>query len=660
MAKQEIRYNITAKNRTRKVFKDIRNSVNSIGRASIIAGTAVAAGLTAAYAKTAKEVDKLAKTSRNIDFNIKDFAALRHQAQLSGVSMQMLDSSILRLNKRLGEAKKGFGAANKELKSLGLNNEKFFSLSLSQQYQVITQRISEMSTAQEKAAATAAFFGREGLNLVEMFRSGADGFRKAREEVEEFGVALSAVSAAKIEKANDQVFRLSQMFKGLSRQLTVKISPIISGIAQKLIDWVKNLGGVEVIADKISEKVKAGFVIFNNNLRHMKTGVLVIKQGFLEIAGVIARIANTVNQSSTLRSIFGIETKKQIVRGKRGRISRKIVPNETISDISEKIEELVKKGRKDIEESIENPSDPFDFEKMLAEFQEQYGNFKKTVEGSKPPETPKPPKLPRFEKTEENKASTSKPDISVEFEQIRKSLLTEEQLIRESHDRRKMIIAQAHNDGLINQKRFHDLLEKNEQERNEKLRELETQQKTQLLGGYKDIFDGISQILSVAGAEQSKAYRAMFAASKAFAINEAIIKIQQGIANAASLGWPKNIPAIAGIVSSTAGVLATIKGTSLPSFEGGGFTGHGARVGGLDGKGGMLAMVHKDETVIDHKKGGSLGDHVEVHVHVNTGVQQTVRGEIVSLMPQIKQMATDAVIEAKTRGGNMANTFGGG
>lgn len=39
------------------------------------------------------------------------------------------------------------------------------------------------------------------------------------------------------------------------------------------------------------------------------------------------------------------------------------------------------------------------------------------------------------------------------------------------------------------------------------------------------------------------------------------------------------------------------------SFEGGGYTGAGSRSGGLDGKGGYMAMVHPNETVIDHTKG---------------------------------------------------------
>ena len=50
------------------------------------------------------------------------------------------------------------------------------------------------------------------------------------------------------------------------------------------------------------------------------------------------------------------------------------------------------------------------------------------------------------------------------------------------------------------------------------------------------------------------------------------------------------------------------------NFEGGGYTGMGARAGGLDGRGGKLAMVHPNETVIDHTKGQSMGATVNFHI----------------------------------------------
>lgn len=47
--------------------------------------------------------------------------------------------------------------------------------------------------------------------------------------------------------------------------------------------------------------------------------------------------------------------------------------------------------------------------------------------------------------------------------------------------------------------------------------------------------------------------------------------------------------------------------SGLFSFDGGGYTGNAPRVGGMDGKGGYLAMVHPQEQVVDLSKGQSDG-----------------------------------------------------
>lgn len=64
---------------------------------------------------------------------------------------------------------------------------------------------------------------------------------------------------------------------------------------------------------------------------------------------------------------------------------------------------------------------------------------------------------------------------------------------------------------------------------------------------------------------------------------------------------------LAGIFSGGGG--STFGGLlgGLLSFDGGGDTGSGPRSGGLDGKGGFLAMLHPQETVIDHTKQSTGG-----------------------------------------------------
>ncbi len=122
------------------------------------------------------------------------------------------------------------------------------------------------------------------------------------------------------------------------------------------------------------------------------------------------------------------------------------------------------------------------------------------------------------------------------------------------------------------------------------------------------------------------------------------------------------------VVKQITGMIATVAGdaTSLMSgsnpfaFDGGGYTGSGPRSGGLDGKGGFMAMLHPRETVVDHTKGQGVGGeviNVTQNINVSTGVQQTVRAEIKQLMPQIANSAKSAVLDAKRRGGAYGRGF---
>ena len=78
------------------------------------------------------------------------------------------------------------------------------------------------------------------------------------------------------------------------------------------------------------------------------------------------------------------------------------------------------------------------------------------------------------------------------------------------------------------------------------------------------------------------------------------------------------------------GLMSKVPGAgkvSVPSFDGGGGTGNASRSGGLDGRGGFLAMLHPKETVIDHtrgQQGGGGSPSVALTVHNNTGVQAQV------------------------------------
>ncbi|MUQ79421.1 phage tail protein [Acinetobacter baumannii] len=103
--------------------------------------------------------------------------------------------------------------------------------------------------------------------------------------------------------------------------------------------------------------------------------------------------------------------------------------------------------------------------------------------------------------------------------------------------------------------------------------------------------------------EQSKAYKIMFAADKAYAIAAAGIAIQQNIAAASKAGFPLNLPLIAGAVAQGASIIANIRAIKDQGFADGGYTGSGRKYE-------PAGIVHKGEVVWsqeDIKRWGGVG-----------------------------------------------------
>lgn len=115
---------------------------------------------------------------------------------------------------------------------------------------------------------------------------------------------------------------------------------------------------------------------------------------------------------------------------------------------------------------------------------------------------------------------------------------------------------------------------------------------------------------------------------------------------------------ITGMISGAIGNMLPggIPMTPAPSFEGGGFTWNGPRAGGVDGRGGRMAVLHPNETVTDHVKGGG-GGGVNVTVN-NTFASGVSRAEFEAAMPRMIEATKAAVADAARRGGSYGKAFG--
>jgi len=118
---------------------------------------------------------------------------------------------------------------------------------------------------------------------------------------------------------------------------------------------------------------------------------------------------------------------------------------------------------------------------------------------------------------------------------------------------------------------------------------------------------------------------------------------------------------IVGSFDAAAGTGSGIVG-GIMKLAGGFFRANGGPVSGnqpyiVGERGPEMFIPNRSGTVIPNKNLGGGGVVVQQTINVTTGVQQTVRNEIQTLLPQIAEASKAAVLDARRRGGSFANAF---
>lgn len=281
----KLRADLQKASRSTKSWSDqTRQSINTAGK--VFAGLAVTsvAAMAAIYASTAKTADQLGKFSDRVGEAPVRIQGLRRAAELTGQSTESLDSALEKMSKRLGEAANGTGEAAKYLKEYGLNTKEFFSLSPADQFGKISDKVNGLSTQQEKAAASNAFFSRSGLGLINTMALGSKGLNDITQEVKDYGLELTRIDIAKIEAANDSWFRSTQVLDGFGQQMTVQIAPLVEALSNELLNAAKEAGGLGEAATVAVNVMLTPFKVVSDAVRALHIGLLGVDKVLIGMA----------------------------------------------------------------------------------------------------------------------------------------------------------------------------------------------------------------------------------------------------------------------------------------------------------------------------------------------------------------------------------------
>ena len=293
----------------------LRSSASSIAKWSVGAIAAVGT-ISAAMVKLGLDSgDSLAKTARALDGTEKGLQALSRAASRAGVSQSSLETATLRLNQRLGEAMTKGGEAGKTLQRLGLDANDLIKMDIDERMATIADRMRGLGLNSAETAYELRNLGIRQSEIVSLMQDGGDAIRESSKKIDEYGVALSAVDAAKIEAANDAMGEIGIMTSGLSQQLAARFAPIIEAIATKVGELAKRFGGMGKIAQRAFDIVITGAGYAANALRGIQIGLKLGEAAWQGFRGGVTRIIHAVVERITEMAMAARNSFNAIIDG---------------------------------------------------------------------------------------------------------------------------------------------------------------------------------------------------------------------------------------------------------------------------------------------------------------------------------------------------------
>ena len=216
-------------------------------KVGVVGGLAAAAAGVYKVNEQLGELDKVAKLATRTGLDPKFIAAWGFAAEQSGSDSATATASLDEFTKRMGEAAAGAGPAAEQIKGLGLNLGDIMDLSPEDQILKLSEAITQLPNAAEKAAVADKLFGGMGPQLV----STMAGIKEFKTEAEGLGLGFESSELAKVEAANDAINRVKRSFGNVWSTITVKVAPAIDGLFTGVNDLSTSMGGFASMSDTV-------------------------------------------------------------------------------------------------------------------------------------------------------------------------------------------------------------------------------------------------------------------------------------------------------------------------------------------------------------------------------------------------------------------------
>lgn len=225
--------------RALKGLGGVTKSLSVMTKAVTVAGAAIAGLSTSlfAVAKTTSSVgDQFQKMAQRVGVSSQALSELSFAADLSGASIESVETGLRLLSKRmldanqgLAEAKRTFAALDIEVTDVSGNLRSADAV-----FMDAVNAINQLGSETEKTALAQELFGRSGTQLLPLIKSGSSGIAEMRAEAEQLGITFNDLEANQSAAFEDALTRLSASMKGLKNAIGKELIPVLTVMADDM------------------------------------------------------------------------------------------------------------------------------------------------------------------------------------------------------------------------------------------------------------------------------------------------------------------------------------------------------------------------------------------------------------------------------------------
>lgn len=265
----------------------VKGSFSVAAAATAAAATAAAGAIALIYNQQAAVIDQTAKFADRIGISTEALTQFRHASELTGVGAKNLDMSLQRMTRRIAEAEQGAGEAAPALKELGLSADELGRMTPDQQLYALADAFTEVESQSARVRLAFKLFDSEGVGMVNMLTGGAEGLRAMADEADRLGITLSRVEAAKVEMANDAMYKVDMLTSSIAQSMTTEIAPIVAQLADDFLRAAQSAGGMSLAVADVVDVSVSGFGYMGNAWRGWEIIIATLKFRVTELAYTI-------------------------------------------------------------------------------------------------------------------------------------------------------------------------------------------------------------------------------------------------------------------------------------------------------------------------------------------------------------------------------------